>query len=87
MEAGLEDLDVAAEGLVDAQLGSWNLVDRALEAAAYTRAPDMQTSRKGATALEAGFVACALEFLALEVLEVLVITLVDDFVLLHRFEI
>lgn len=75
VEAGLEDLDVSAEGLVDADLGGGDLVDGAIAAAANTGTPDPHASREGPAALEAGLVASTFKFLPPEILEVLIFAL------------
>lgn len=81
MEAGLENLEIPAEGLVDSNLGSFDLINRGFAAAANAGCPDLQAASEGAAAFETGLIACAFEALGLEVLEVFIIVLADDLVM------
>ena len=81
VEAGLEDLEIPAEGLMDSDLGSFNLVNGGFAAAANAGRPDLQATRERAAAFETGLVACAFEALGLEVLEVFIVVLADDLVM------
>lgn len=81
MEAWLQDLHVSAEGLMDAQLGSGDLIDGPLEAATDAGTPDVQTACEVTAALQTGFVAGTFKLFSLEVLKVLVVTLLNLFVL------
>lgn len=81
VEAGLEDLEIPAEGLVHSDLCGFDLIDGRFAAAADAGRPDLHATREGAAAFEAGLVAGAFEVLALEVLEIVLVVLADHFVM------
>jgi hypothetical protein len=53
VEPRLQDLHVPAEGLVDSQLGSLDLVDGTVATAAHAGAPDAQTASEHSATLQA----------------------------------
>lgn len=85
MKARTEHLEIATEGLMHADLGSFDLIDGAGAAATDARAPDAETPRHIAAAFEQGLIAGAVELLPLDVLEILLLALVDPLVLLAHY--
>jgi hypothetical protein len=77
VEAGFENSEVAAKRLLDAQLGSLDLIDWAIAAAANARTPYFETAGEGAATFQTRLITGALEFLCLEILEIFFIALLN----------
>jgi hypothetical protein len=80
VEARSQDPLVSTERLVHAHLRRLDLVDGTRAAATDAGTPNAQAPHTVAAAHQTGLVAGALEFLAFEVFEVVLVALVDDLV-------